>query len=174
MIAARALALVALAALSACAAPPGPAPRPAPGAPRGAPGLVLAPEALLVTGTGQEIGFGRAPDNAIAAVSARTGSRPVADLTRSDCAAGPLREVRWPDGLSLWFRDRMLVGWSVEAAGAGRHATAAGLTPGLDRGAALALPGSTPSGSGLAAGPIRGRIGAEGSVTRLEAGRTCG
>jgi hypothetical protein len=165
----RALALAVLAALAACAAPTA-----TPVAPRGSPGLVLAPEALLVAGTGQEIGFGRAPDNAIAAVSARTGSRPAADLTRSDCAAGPLREVRWPDGLSLWFRDRMLVGWSVEAPGAGRYATPSGLTPGLDRGAALALPGTAATGSGLSAGAIRGRVDAGGQVSRLDAGRTCG
>ena len=170
MTAARALALVALAGLSACAAPPGTAP----GAPRGAPGLVLAPEALLVTGTGQEIGFGRAPDNAIAAVSARTGSPPVADLARSDCAAGPLHEVRFPDGLSLWFRDRMLVGWSVTDATPGRYATASGLTTGLDRAAALALPGTTATPAGLSEGAIRGRVGGDGRLARLEAGKTCG
>ena len=168
--AARALALVALAGLSACAAPSGPAHV----APRGSPGLILAPEALQVAGTGQEIGFGRAPDNAIAAVTARAGSAPVADLRRPDCAGPALREVRFPDGLSLWFRDRMLVGWSVTDATPGRYATASGLTTGLDRAAALALPGTTATPAGLSEGAIRGRVGGDGRLARLEAGKTCG
>ena len=142
MTAARALALLALAGLAGCADRPERSATP----PRDTAGLMLAPEALLVTGTGQEIGFGRAPDNAIAAVSARTGAPPVADVRRSDCASGPLREVRFPDGLSLWFHDRMLVGWSVAEAPPGRYATPSGLSTGLSRDAALALPSTTATG----------------------------
>lgn len=164
------LALAALLGLAACAGTRPGTPTP----PRGSPGLMLAPEALLVTGTGQEIGFGRAPDNAIAAVSARTGAAPVSDIQRSDCPAGALREVRYPDGLSLWFRERMLVGWSVAGAPAGRYATPAGLTTGLGREAALALPGTASTPAGLQAGGITARLEPDGTVARLEAGRTCG
>ncbi|MBL9058737.1 MAG: hypothetical protein JNK88_01755, partial [Mangrovicoccus sp.] len=52
--------------------------------------------------------------------------------------------------------------------------TASGLTTGLDRDAALALPDTAATQSGLSAGAIRGRVGADGRLARLEAGKTCG
>lgn len=164
----RLLPVLGLAVLSACAGTQTPQP------PRGGPELVLGSEGLDVGTTGLEIGFGRAPEGAIAAISGATGSRPVADAMRADCGGANLREVRFDNGLSVYFRDRMLIGWSLSGMPEGRLATAAGLTTGLTREAALSLPGVVPAGAGLAAGQIAGRLGPDGRVIRLQSGRTCG
>jgi hypothetical protein len=166
---ARRLAVLACLGAAACAGPPA-----APSFPRGPDRLVLASEGLLVGESGFEIGFGRAPDGAIAAVSAVTGLVPVADGPRTDCGAGILREVRYPDGLLLYFRERMLVGWSVAGAPEGRYATESGLTTGLSRASALALTGVSAAGPDVAEAGIAAHFGTDGRIVRLKAGKSCG
>lgn len=74
--------------------------------------LVPAPAGIDVAGTGQEIGFGRHIDGAIAAVSSFEDG-PVSD-TGTTC-----RVVEYASGLRLYFTGNAFSAWSYDGATAG-------------------------------------------------------
>ncbi|MFP4304010.1 MAG: hypothetical protein ACLFQF_03910 [Rhodosalinus sp.] len=131
--------------LAACAAPaPPPAQETA---------LRLAAGGLDVAGTGREIGFGRAPDGAVAAVSRLLGSAP--DARRRDAGC---ETVRWAGGLELAFRDAAFSGWRATPGGLPLR-TAAGAAPG---GPPVVLPDG-----------VEAAFAPDGRVTALSAGHPC-
>jgi len=137
----RAAGLAALA-LAGCAAPP-----PA----RVAPEPILASDGIAAGRTGQVVSFGRAPDGALAALTRMTGSAP----TPTNCPNEPLAGYAYLTGLTLWFADRMFMGWRAVGPA---HATASGLRVGDV--------GPTPPG-------IAARTAPDGRITELSAGRVC-
>jgi hypothetical protein len=141
----RAAALGFVLILSACAAPAPPPARET--------ALRLAPGGFDVAGTGREIGFGRAPEGAIAAVSRLLGASPDARNLSDGCET-----VRWAGGLELAFRDWALAGWRATP-GALPLRTASGAAPG---GPALPV-----------ADGIEAALGPDGSIAALSAGRGC-
>jgi hypothetical protein len=90
----------------------------APPPPPAATELRLAQQGLDVAGTGLEIGFGRARDGAVAAVT-RLLRRPPDGTARADCSSGRFEIVRWTGALSMHFRDGAFLGWTAPP-----HATA--------------------------------------------------
>ena len=74
--------------------------------------LVPAPAGIDVAGTGQEIGFGRHIDGAIAAVSLFEGA-PVSDIGTT------CRVVGYASGLRLYFTGNAFSAWSYDGATAG-------------------------------------------------------
>ncbi|RBI84714.1 hypothetical protein DRV85_12250 [Rhodosalinus halophilus] len=130
--------------VAACAAAPAPSPETR---------LRLAAQGFEVAGSGLEIGFGRAPEGAEAAVSRLLGRAPSDRIVRGDCTA-----VRWAGGLEMRFRDRAFVGWHATP---GKLAlrTAAGVAPGGPR---LPLPDG-----------MRARAAPDGRIAALTAGADC-
>lgn len=125
----------------------------APVPPPGETALRLAAGGFDVAGTGREVGFGRASEGAVAAVSRLLGSAPEARSPIDGCET-----VRWAGGLELLFRDAAFSGWRATP-GALPLRTAAGAAPG---GPALSLPDG-----------IEATVAPDGSVTALSAGRPC-
>ncbi len=124
------------------------------------PDVVLDDSGLLAGGTGLEVGFGRAPDGAIAAVSALVGTAPTTPL-RADPTCGPEVEViSYPGGLTLTFAERMFTGWHLDGTGVA-YRTSAGVSLG-DPADVL------PADSGIAA-----RTGPDGRIVSLSAGAPC-
>ncbi len=80
----------------------------------GVPGF--AAQGIDVGSTGLEIGFGRAEQGAIAAMTRLTGSQPQRGAT--PCPA--VTSARWPDGAVLYFESGTFVGWSKDGETAGR------------------------------------------------------
>lgn len=78
--------------------------------------LVPGPAGLLVSGTGLEIGFGRARLGAVAAASRLLGP----PTSRITCDGEPGEVVRWPTGVALHFPKSGLSGWEQGGRSAGR------------------------------------------------------
>ncbi|MFV0243881.1 MAG: hypothetical protein ACK5IB_02515 [Qingshengfaniella sp.] len=74
---------------------------------------MLALGGILAGQTGQEVGFGRARDGAVAAVSRMAGAGPV---WAGGCG-GIAERARYPGGLTLYFTPEAFVGWSVDPEG---------------------------------------------------------
>lgn len=190
----RALAVLALAALSlaACAKPapaaqaePAAAPAPAP-ARRAAPvvqGVQLRDTGLhLVVYAGDsDVKFGTPMKDAVAAIDGMLGpgSKPE---TNSECGAGPITFVKWPDGLSGLFQDDKFVGWSVDDdSPKGAYVTDKAVGVGSTRAELLAAyPDARIEESSLgtefttgAYDGILGGKGAEAKVETLWAGTSC-
>jgi hypothetical protein len=133
--------------------------------------LVLAPGGFTIGDTGLEVGFGRARDGAVAAVSRVLGTDPVSEANGEDC--GGLSTVRWPNEVSMEFQGGAFVGWTAEQAG---PAIASGLSPGdaradvLEQGGEFAI---TPRGEEFQIGGVRGVMGRSGTVSMLYSGRIC-
>jgi hypothetical protein len=115
--------------------------------------LRLAPGGLDVAGTGREIGFGRAPEGAVAAVTRLLDAQPDSRGRADGCET-----VRWAGGLELSFRKRGMTGWRA-LPGALPLRTATGAAPG---GPALPV-----------ADGIDATLAADGRVATLSAGRVC-
>ena len=152
--------------LGACAAPAAETRAPAAG-------LVLDAEGLRPAGSALRVDFGRAEAGTVAAVSRLLGAGPVETATIEECGAGPVKAVRWANGLSLNFQEGTFLGW-VSGKGRGAAATtSSGLGPGTER---AALQGArfeeTSLGTEFEAGGVFGLI--EGGEVRLIwAGVTC-
>ena len=107
-----------------------------------------------------------------------------AELTRgkesvnTECGAGPLTFVEWPDGLSLVFQDDRFAGWTVDKAGL---TTMDGVGVGSTRAELLAARPSmevqeSTLGAEFLAGDIGGLFDGKGpnaKITTLWAGTTC-
>jgi hypothetical protein len=123
-----ALTLLALS-LSACGKPaatasaepvPATAAAPAPAPSRRAPSVVQGLQLrdtglhLVVYAGDSDVKFGTPMKAAVAAIDGMLGpgSKPE---TNSECGAGPITFVKWPDGLSGLFQDDKFQGWSVDS-----------------------------------------------------------
>lgn len=138
-------------------------------------GIVLDGGGLHPAGSELRIDFGRAEAGTVAAVARLAGARPVATTISTDCGAGPVRAVRFGNGLELNFQRGAFRGW-VASAARGAPATAAGIAPGTPRAAVEALPGVTVRQTSLGAefetGGVFGLFD-EAEVGLLWAGVTC-
>lgn len=155
-------------ALGACAAP---ATGPEPAGP--APGLVLDAAGLRPADSALRVDFGRAEDGTVAAVSKLVGARPVETGVNADCGAGPVKAVRWANGLTLNFRRGTFLGWISQPGRGAAARTASGLGPGTPE---AALSGARIRRTGLGtefdADGVGGLIEA-GTVRLTWAGVTC-
>ncbi|MDH3262867.1 MAG: hypothetical protein OEM24_02590 [Paracoccaceae bacterium] len=138
-----------------------------------APGLVLDAEGLRPAGSALRVDFGRAEDGAIAAVSRLLGAGPVETAANAECGAGPVKAVRWANGLTLNFQRGAFLGWVSETGRGTAAAASTGLGPGTAR---AALQGArfeeTSLGTEFEAGGVFGLV--EGGEVRLIwAGVTC-
>lgn len=160
----RATALALL--LGACAAPA--AETRAPGQ-----GLVLDAEGLHPAGSALRVDFGRAEAGTVAAVSKLLGAGPVETAANAECGAGPVKAVRWANGLTLNFQRGTFLGWVSEQGQGVPARTASGLGPGT---AQAAVPGAqtraTSLGTEVETGGVFGLVEA-GEVRRIWAGLTC-
>ncbi len=75
---------------------------------------MVAPYGLQPGGTTLRIDFGRAEEGVIAPVSRLLGAQPVARGPVTGCGRAVTRAA-WPDGLTLYFQDGDLAGWSAPA-----------------------------------------------------------
>jgi hypothetical protein len=68
---------------------------------------------MVVYAGDSDLKFGTPMKDAIAAIDGMLGpgSKPE---TNSECGAGPIAFVKWPDGFSGLFQDGRFVGWSVD------------------------------------------------------------
>ena len=117
-------------ALAACDKPAAPPAAPAtPGAPPtiGAPAgegqaLDLDSGGLLIviadTGSTRPVAFGLARAEALAMLNKAQGVAGK-ESVNTECGAGPLTFVEWPDGLSALFQDGKFAGWSADERGGG-------------------------------------------------------
>lgn len=175
-------------ALSGCDKPAPAAPPPATAAPAPMPlRLALSSDGLIAvmadSGATQALPFLRPKSQTLVTMTR-------AELTRgkesvnTECGAGPLTFVEWPDGLSLMFQDDRFVGWSADERGSGTLTFMNGVGIGSSRAELVAaFPGTkveettlgvefTLPGDGRAGGLLNGRDQAA-KVTDLWAGVTC-
>jgi hypothetical protein len=67
---------------------------------------------LVVYAGDSEVGFGQPMKAVIAALDGQLGPGSKPELN-SECGAGPITFVKWPDDLSGLFQDGKFVGWSL-------------------------------------------------------------
>jgi hypothetical protein len=160
----RAAALALL--LGACAAPAAETQGPGPG-------LVLDAEGLHPAGSALRVDFGRAEAGTVAAVSKLLGAEPVETAANAECGAGPVKAVRWANGLTLNFQRGTFLGWVSEKGRGSAAATSSGLGPGTAR---AALQGArfeeTSLGTEFEAGGVFGLVEG-GEVRVIRAGVSC-
>ena len=124
------------------------------------PDVVLDDRGLLAGRTGLEVGFGRAPEGAVTAVSALVGTPPTTPLSAVPTCGPEVAVISYPDGLTLTFTERMFTGWHL-AGEASAYRTSTGVSLG-DPGDAL------PADSGISAS-----TGPDGRIVGLSAGAPC-
>lgn len=176
-------------ALSACdkpapAAAPPPAIAPAPDA-----GLALDLDSggltivIADTGSTRPVAFGLAKADALSMLNKAEGVAGK-ESVNSECGAGPLTFVEWPDGLTALFQDGKFAGWTVDERGSGSLAFMNGVGIGSTRAELLAqFPATTVEESTLgveftidADAPVGGLLAgrdAAAKITDLWAGVTC-
>lgn len=137
------------------------------------PELELAPDGLNVRGTdGLVISYGRAMPGVVEAVRRVIGSPPSDPETNSECGAGPVTAVSFPEGLTLNFQNGAFAGWVANTPAAGE--TASGLSVGDGRdalgGAATA---QTSLGEEAESGGVFVLLDDAGSVDLMWSGVTC-
>ena len=191
-IARTALAIAALAAVSACdrsqTPPPAEPPAPPPAAVSADPdspalpggGLAIEGEGLRIfdeAGAARAIPFGSPQATAIAAVSAATGFPAPPVTTNAECGAGPVQFAEFPNGLTLAFQNDTFQGWTVNRPGL---TTVDGMGVGSTRASITARSVEMVAGSTLEGEFTSGDLGgffsaanAQGTVTSLYAGLTC-
>mgnify|MGYP006304811833 CR=1 FL=1 len=126
----------------------------------GSEAILLDPSGLRVAGTELEIGFGRSPDGAIAAVTQLVGTPPSRPLIEVPACGADVTVVTYPGGLSLTFADRMFTGWRYDGP-PDAYRTADGATVGA--------PAATLSpAAGLAA-----ETDSDGRIAAISAGAPC-
>ena len=146
------------------------------------PTLDLAGEGLtLVQGAGgsREASFSQSREMVVPLIASSVGE-PIAQGTNAECGAGPMDNVDFNGGLTLFFQDGKFVGWSVD----GRNPTPYMTSNGIGIGStleALRATGDvsvqeTSLGVEFTAGAISGLLTAnrpDGKITNLWAGTTC-
>ncbi len=192
----HALAAVLLLGLAACgqSAPETPAApaEPAAAAPPAAPAPVAANQAavaldaggLLIvmkdTGSTRMIDFGLPKAQTVTIVTNVAGA-PAPESTNTECGAGPVQFIAWPDGLTLLFQEDRFVGWSVGKDAAGKQSTMSGVGVGSTRSDLVAAysgveVSETSLGQEFSAGGLYGVLdGAEASskIDVMWAGTSC-
>jgi len=129
-----------------------------------------------VSGSSRLLAYGSAKDAVIRAVSLVRKAQPQEQGEVDECAAN---YVRWPGGLTLWFEQDRLSGWSLAADSVGL-ATGSGIKPGSSRSELEAFHAvrvvESSLGVEFAAGGLSGILsspGPDGRITSLWAGTTC-
>ena len=84
------------------------------------------------TGSTRMIDFGLPKDRTVAIVSNVAGA-PTPESTNSECGAGPVQFIAYPDGLTLLFQEDRFVGWSLDKDAAGKQSTMSGIGVGSTR-----------------------------------------
>ncbi len=133
-------------------------------------------EGLQPSGTSQRIDFGRAEQGVVVAVSRVIGSNPAEISTNAECGAGPVRQVRWANGLTLNFQRGTFLGWVSREGRGAVIASSTGIAPGASQETAAARPGTrftqTSLGTEFSVGGTSGLV-EEGEVVAIWAGLTC-
>jgi len=93
-------------------------------------GLATAADGLHPVGSDLQIGFGRAEEGVVAAVSRVLGADPAQRNTNTECGAGTVTTVSWAAGLDLMFQDGNFAGWTAAKPD---FATVTGHAPGQTR-----------------------------------------
>lgn len=119
----RHLAMAALIALAACAAPTSTT------RDSGTTPLRPDPNGLAIPGSAQRIDFGRAEAGTVEAVTKLLGAPPLGRSVNSECGAGPTTIVKYGP-IDLLFLDGAFRGWVTDDI---RTAAANGLSPGVTR-----------------------------------------
>jgi len=129
-----------------------------------------------VSGTSRLLAFGSAKDEVVRAVSLVRQAQPQEQGEVDECVAN---YVRWPGGLTVWFTQDRLSGWSLLAASAGL-ATGSGIKPGSSRSELEAAHSvqvvESSLGVEFTAGGLAGILSSprpDGRITSLWAGMTC-
>lgn len=132
---------------------------------------------VIATGGSQLLSFSRTRVQTLVTMGLIEPT-PGAESANSECGAGPLAFVAWPDGLTLAFQDDRFVGWAVDKPGL---ATKDGIGVGATR---AQLKAARPKvrvtestlGTEFDAGGLGGLLDGEGpdaKITHLWAGVTC-
>jgi len=133
----------------------------------------------LADGRTQRSGFGLSRE-IVVPMAARALGEPTDQGTNSECGAGPLDNVDYKDGLTLFFQDGRFVGWNLD----GRVRTPYKTTKGIGIGSTLqqlrdsgdVAVQETSLGSEFAMGELYGLVTSntpDGTITGLWAGTTC-
>lgn len=129
-----------------------------------------------VSGASRLIPFGTTKPDALRVIGAAQKAPASAQGSNADCGAS---YSSWDNGLTVWFAEDRLVGWSAVASAA-PPATASGIKPGSSRAeleSAYAVKIAKSSlGTEFAAGALAGLLtsdSADAKVTQLWAGVTC-
>jgi hypothetical protein len=144
--------------------------------------LILAPDGLgvaLADGRSQRAGFAAPRDLAVEIVAGPVGKQ-TGQGTNPECGAGPLDNVDFGGGLTLFFQDGKFVGWDIDGRDGSPYKTAAGIGIGSTmqqlRDAGDVEVQDTSLGVEFTAGEISGLLTAnrpDGKITNLWAGTTC-
>ncbi len=188
---ARLISLLAVTLAMAACDKPAPAPPTAPPAMAPAAGeglaLDLDSDGLIVvmaeTGGTRPVAFGMAKAEALAMLNKAQGVAGE-ESVNSECGAGPLVFVEWPDGLTALFQKGRFVGWSADERGSGSLTFMNGIGIGSTRAELLAqFPGATVEESTLgveftidaaaASGGLLNGRDAAAKISDLWAGVTC-
>lgn len=168
------------------AAAPSAAPQPSGPSPVATGGAAIALDAggLLIvmkdTGSSRMIDFGL-PQAQVVDIVSNVAGAPAPESTNTECGAGPVQFVAWPDGLTLLFQERRFVGWSLDKDAAGRQSTMSGVGVGSTRSDLLAAysgvqVSETSLGQEFSAGGLYGVLDGPGEAGKIEvmwAGTSC-
>lgn len=132
------------------------------------------------TGSSRMIDFGL-PKARVAAIVTNVAGAPTPESTNSECGAGPMQFIAWPDGLTLMFQEDRFVGWTVNKDGAEKQSTMSGIGVGSTRSDLLAAysgvqVSETSLGQEFSAGGLYGVLdgpGAAGKIEVMWAGTSC-
>lgn len=125
------------------------------------------------TGSTRLLAFGAPAAQVRDAVALTRPAQGGARGTNTECGAGALDYVRWPD-LTLWFQNDAFVGWAASQPGA---STLTGIGVGatrvqLERDYAIQVEEGS-LGTQFSAGDLHGVINGDGVVSSLWAGTSC-
>jgi hypothetical protein len=144
--------------------------------------LILAADGLgvaLADGRSQRAGFAAPRDLAVEIVAGALGKQ-TDQGTNPECGAGPLDNVDFAGGLTMFFQDGKFVGWDIDGRDGSPYKTGAGIGIGSTvqalRDAGDVAIQDTSLGVEFTAGEISGLLTAnrpDGKITNLWAGTTC-
>jgi len=147
-----------------------------------APAVNLANDELTIVmanGSARHVNFGMARDEAVPMLTAALGA-PTATGKNSECGAGPLDNVDYKGGLTLYFQDGKFGGWAVDGRDGGSYATGNGIGIGSTlkemQAAGEVNVEESSIGHEFTAGGVSGLLSANGpagKVTDLWAGLDC-
>lgn len=163
----------------AAAPPPAPAPVAA-----GQAAVALDAGGLMIvmkdTGSSRMIDFGL-PKAQVVGIVTNVAGAPTPESTNSECGAGPVQFIGYPDGLTLLFQEDRFVGWSLDKDAAGKQSTMSGVGVGSTRAdLAAAYSGvqvsETSLGQEFSAGGLYGVLDGPSPAAKIEvmwAGTSC-